>query len=466
MERFVLIDGNAILYRAFHALPPLTSSKGEVVNAVYGFFSMFLKIVADIEPACIVVCFDRPKPTFRQQLYVGYQAQRPKMDGDLVPQIVLVHEILEKAGVKIFEVDGYEADDLIGTLAFQAVQRTEDRRQKTDSGRQRTEDGNEEMVVGDQTRIENALPTINYLLAQNAKIILLSHLGRPGGKFIPELSLRPVVESLATILQRCNIVRQEGGWQIGEEIFLRENLRFNPGEEKNNLEFAQKLASLGDFYINEAFAVSHREHASIVTLPQQLKSKNSVAAGLSLLREIEVLFSILENPKRPLVVILGGAKEDKLEVVPGLLKLADYVLIGGKLPALIPNSLLCRQAGQFPIPNSPKIIIADLNPEGKDITLETAEKFTAIIKTAGTIVWSGPMGQYEESNWELGTRELGKAIVNSRAFTIIGGGDTEAALTKFGLVEQINFVSSGGGAMLEFLANGDLPGLKALRVQV
>lgn len=315
--------------------------------------------------------------------------------------------------------------------------------------------------VGDETRIQNALPTIEYLLSQKSKIVILSHLGRPEGRIVQDLSLEPVVQSLRELLPQIKIKfllkvpsDPKATTPVEEnEIAVLENLRFNPGEEGNDPEFARQLASLGDFYINEAFAVSHREHASIVGLPKLLPH----AAGLSLLKEIEVLSSVLEKPKKPVVVILGGAKEDKLEQLPGLLKFADHILIGGKLPLLTSSHPVIQSSSH------PKIKIASLNEEGKDITLETVEKFSQIIKTAGTVVWSGPMGQYEESNWELGTKELGEAVVNSKAFTVIGGGDTEAALTKFDLVQKINFVSSGGGAMLEFLARGDLPGLVALR---
>ncbi len=198
----------------------------------------------------------------------------------------------------------------------------------------------------------------------------------------------------------------------------------------------------------------------MVGLPQLLPH----AAGLALLRGVEVLSGILENPKKPVVVILGGTKEDKLEVVPQLSIWADYVLIGGKLPLFVPSHPVLQSS------NYPKIQVATLNPEAKDITLETVEQFGEIIEKAGTIVWVGPMGRYEGelsreagSGFARGTREIGKIVVDSKAYTIIGGGDTEAALTKFGLVDKIDFVSAGGGAMLEFLANGDLPGLAALR---
>ncbi len=301
------------------------------------------------------------------------------------------------------------------------------------------------LEVGDDTRIQDSLPTINLLLSKKAKIIILAHLGRPEGKVVSDLSLKPVARKLQELLPQVGVKFQgdEG------EIILLENLRFDQGEENpstsSGQEFTKKLASLGDFFVNDAFACSHREHASIVGLPRLLPH----AAGLDLLEEVGTLSKILENPKRPVVVILGGAKEDKLETVGGLATWADYILVGGKLP-------------QFQISNE-KIIIGTLSESGKDITLETIEKFTEIIKNAKTIVWSGPMGQYEKEKWAMGTKIIGEAVTDSSAFKIIGGGDTEAALTKFGLVDKIDYVSSGGGAMLEFLANGDLPGLKALR---
>lgn len=310
------------------------------------------------------------------------------------------------------------------------------------------------LQVVDTTRIESSLPTINHLLSKKAKIIILAHLGRPEGKAVPELSLEPVAEAFSLLVGR-NKVKGEEGWEIGGEIFLRENLRFDPGEEKNDPEFVRKLAWLGDFYVNDAFAACHREHASIVGLPKLLPH----AVGLSLLREVEVLSGILENPRKPVVVILGGVKEDKLEVIPGLLKLADYILVGGRLPSIIINN---TSKYQFPMTNK-QLIIGELNQDGKDITLEAVEKFMEIIEKAGTLVWSGPLGEYEEEKWASGTKAIAQAVVCSGAFKIIGGGDTEAALTQFSSGGKIDFISSGGGAMLEYFAHGDLPGLKALR---
>ena len=272
---------------------------------------------------------------------------------------------------------------------------------------------------------------------------------------VSELSLEPVAEKLQELLSGVNVKFQISNvkFQIeNNEIILLENLRFDKGEEENDLEFAKKLALMGDFYVNNAFACSHREHASIVGLPGLLPH----AAGLDLLEEVGTLSKILEDPKKPVVVILGGAKEDKLETIGGLATWADYVLVGGKLPVFI-------QQRTENIQHTEKILIADLDGSGKDINLETIEKFEEIIKKAGTIVWSGPMGQYEIKEYESGTKMIGEIVSESSGFKVIGGGDTEAALTKFGLIDKMSYVSSGGGAMLEFLANGDLPGLKALR---
>jgi len=301
--------------------------------------------------------------------------------------------------------------------------------------------GEREIVVADDTRIVESLPTINYLLEQQAKVIIISHLGRPEGKVVPELSLKPVEKILTLLLHRN---KQSLFLEARNRVKLLENLRFDPREERNDESFNKELASLADFFINDAFACSHRQHASIVGLPKLLPS----AFGLDFLKEIKILSEVRNNPRRPVTVILGGAKEDKLEVIDKLLNWADYLLIGGKLSTLISNS--------------EKIFIADLNPEGKDITLESIERFKKIIAQAGTIIWAGPMGVFEDSHYEVGTKAVAEAVVESGAYTVVGGGDTEAALTKFDLTEKINYISSGGGAMLEFLAQGTLPGIEAI----
>jgi len=307
--------------------------------------------------------------------------------------------------------------------------------------------------VGDTTRIEESLPTIKYLFGQRAKVIIISHLGRPEGKIVPELSLKPVAKELQELLPEINFQFSIFNFQSisnfqfsmkGNQIILLENLRFYSEEEVNDENFAKKLANLADFYVNEAFAVCHREHASIVGIPKFLPS----AFGLDCLQEIETLSKIREHPRRPVVVILGGVKEDKLEHLEKISQWADFVLIGGKLPDFISNI--------------EKVIVAKLNPSGKDITLKSAEEFKKAITKAGTVIWAGPMGVYEEKENGAGTQLIAEAMIGSGADTVVGGGDTEAALTKFGLEKKINFISSGGGAMLEFLAKGTLPGIRAI----
>jgi phosphoglycerate kinase len=298
----------------------------------------------------------------------------------------------------------------------------------------------------DTSRIEESLLTLNYLLRQQAKVMILSHLGRPEGQVKQELSLKPVADYLSAKLQKEIFLINDLSKKEDREITMLENLRFWPGEENNDSAFAQQLAALGDFYVNDAFAVSHRQHASVVGLPEILPS----AFGFDCLKEVEILSKIQSQPIRPVVVILGGVKEDKLEVVDKLLSWADQILIGGKLPQLVEKN--------YP----DKVFIAQLNLEGKDITLESIETFEEIIQKAGTILWAGPLGLVEEEKFQEGTRKIAQAVADSSAFKVLGGGDTEAILTKFNLVEKIDYVSSGGGAMFEFLAQGTLPGIEVI----
>jgi len=314
-------------------------------------------------------------------------------------------------------------------------------------------------VVEDETRIEESLATIKWLLENGAKIIIVSHLGRPGGKRVPELSLEPVARLISNfqflISNKFPISNfQTGefsGWKLNDQIVLLENLRFWPEEEENNLDFARKLASLADFYVNEAFACSHRRHASIVGVPRFFPPQNR-AFGFDFLKEIEVLSKIREKPARPVVLLLGGTKEDKIDYAKKLVNWADWVLVGGKL---------VEYDGIPQLAKHPKIL-ADLIKSGQDITMEAVEKFKEIIFKAKTIVWAGPMGNFYDQRYETGTKEIARAVVESGAFSVVGGGDTEVALTRFGLDKKISFISSGGGAMLEFLAEGTLPGIEAI----
>lgn len=309
--------------------------------------------------------------------------------------------------------------------------------------------------VADETRVEESLPTIKLLQLRETKVVILAHLGRPGGEFTPEFSLEPVVQLLSSLLKmRVPLVQHKDLAKLPpKEIVVLENLRFNPGEEekseKKRKDFAKELAKLGDFYVNDAFATCHRKNASIVDLPSFLPH----AAGLDLLEEIKILSSIREKPRKPVVVLLGGVKKSKLKAVNGLLNWVDLVLIGGKLTDYPEAKKLKDHRREMAI----------LTKSGEDVTIESAEKFVDRVRQAGTIIWSGPLGKVEDPKFEKGTKVFAEAMAESKAFTVVGGGDTEAVLTRFKVVDRIDYVSSGGGSMLTFLARGDLPGLKALR---
>lgn len=315
--------------------------------------------------------------------------------------------------------------------------------------------------VSNGTRIEESVETIELLLKKGAeRIILLSHLGKPGGKAVPEQSLKPVAAYLSPRLKTKNFRQKSGragrqgkvknfsGFEIDEKVFLVENVRFWPGEEENDRDFAGKLASLADVYVNDAFACSHRKHASIVGIPKFLPS----VFGLDMVEEIRALSKVRGKPRRPVVLLLGGAKPNKLDAARKLVKWADWILVGG---------LLVEYDGLPELLDHPKVE-GNLIKSGQDITIETARKFAEIIDQAGTVVWAGPMGNFYDRRYFKGTEVVAKAVVKSKAYSVVGGGDTETALTQLGLVDKIDYLSSGGGAMLEFLARGTLPGVEAV----
>ena len=288
-------------------------------------------------------------------------------------------------------------------------------------------------------RIKASIETLNYLKDNGAEIIIIGHRGRPDGKFDESLSLKPF-----------------------EKIFdkwgakVKENLRFDPGEETNDMEYAKKLALLGDVYINEAFASSHRDSASITGLPKLLPH----AAGLRFEKEIENLSKVIDEPRRPVVFIVGGSKKDKLDYIEGLKAVADKILVGGRLPEYMGDEALesVRQRSEIE-----KILIGNLTQDKEDITLNTVERFEIEIEKAGTIILAGPMGKYEDEGHRQGTeRVLRKVIENREAYKVAGGGDTIAALNTLSLSQDFSWVSVGGGAMLEFFVNKTLPGIKAL----
>lgn len=285
-------------------------------------------------------------------------------------------------------------------------------------------------------RLECLTPTLDYLKEKNAKIIVCGHKGRPEGKEVSELSLKP----LQTYFDK---------W--GAEVL--ENLRFNPGEEANDEDSAKELASKADFFVNEAFATSHRSHASIIGVPKFLPS----AVGLQFEKEVENLSKITDDPKRPLMYIISGVKKDKMEMVKNLEKQADKILVGGRLPEYFGDEGLESVRNQ-----DKKIVIGNLVQDKEDITLNTIEIFKAEINRAASIVLAGVLGKYEDEGHIQGTKEIFKAVAGSRAFKVVGGGDSLTALQMFDLFDKFDWVSTGGGAMLEFLANGTLPGIEAL----
>ncbi|MFH1423693.1 MAG: phosphoglycerate kinase [Candidatus Nealsonbacteria bacterium] len=291
----------------------------------------------------------------------------------------------------------------------------------------------------DDFRIRETLPTIRYLIKKGAKLLLMSHLGNPGGKFVKELQLTPVSERLAELL--------------GEKVELLENLRFNSGEEQNDENFAKELAQKGDIYINDAFGACHRAHASIVGISKFLPS----GAGFLLEKEVESLTKLSINPEKPLVAIIGGAKvETKVVMIDKISEKADFVLISGLIgKGVVGQKIALKYPEKIVFP-------VDETGGGKDIGQETVKLFKAKIAEAKTIFWNGPLGKIEDEEFASGTEELAKAIAESCAFTVVGGGETVEFITELGLIKKFSHVSSGGGAMLAFLSGEKLPGLEAL----
>ena len=321
---------------------------------------------------------------------------------------------------------------------------------------------NKQLTIEDDTRLVSAIPTIEYLLKHNAKVIIGGHLGRPKG-VDRNLSLEPIAEWFCSKYHVSSIKygkRGEfNGWEIGENIFLLENLRFFEGEEKNDEGFSKNLASLAQIYVNDAFAMCHRNHASIVGITHFLPP----AVGFHLEKEVQNLTRAMENPKRPLVVIVGGKKiETKLPIVSKMHRIADYVLVGGKIAEESQAFLKVRYEkiqGKKSV-----LLIADSTPDGLSITEKSLYNFLDIIPLAGTIIWNGTMGFIGEKEDEFqATRKIARAIIKSKAYSVVGGGDTVEFLNKLGILDKFSFASTGGGAMLAFLSGEKLPGIEALK---
>ncbi|HEY9122030.1 MAG TPA: phosphoglycerate kinase [Brevefilum sp.] len=357
--------------------------------------------------------------------------------------------------------------------------------------------------VGDDTRIQAALPTIKYLLENDAAVILCSHLGRPKGEPDPAYSLKPVADYLGTLLdvpvkfaEDCigEVAQNAAEGLASNEVLVLENTRFHVGEKANDPEMAKELASLADLFVNDAFGSAHRAHASTAGVADYLPA----AAGFLLEKEIKYLGNAIAEPERPFVAILGGAKvSDKIGVIDNLIKKADRILIGGGMAntffkaqgyamadSLVEDEvldtameLLDMAGGKLVLPVD--VVIADAfdaNAADKimdvgdvpagwrilDIGPRTVQTFSDIIKKAGTVVWNGPMGVFELDKFAKGTFEVAKAIAESDATGIVGGGDSASAIKKSGLEDKITHISTGGGASLEMLEGKMLPGLAAL----
>ena len=365
----------------------------------------------------------------------------------------------------------------------------------------------ENQNITDNTRIKAALPTIKYLLEQNCKIILASHLGRPKGEVKPEFSLKPVAKELSKLLGKDVIMAND---VIGEdatskaenlkegEIMLLENVRFHREETDNDPEFAKKLASMAEIFVNDAFGTAHRAHASTTGIADYIPG----VAGFLIEKELKFLGNAINNPERPFVAILGGAKvSDKIGVIDSLLDKVDTLMIGGgmaytffKAQGYSVGNSLCevektdlaleemkkakakgvklllpidtKIGKEFKPDTESKTVAWTEIPdewEGFDIGEKTIEMFKKELQNAKTVIWNGPLGLFEFDQFAIGTNEIAKTLADLDATTIIGGGDSAAAVTKAGLADKMTHISTGGGASLEFLEGKKLPGIECLQ---
>ncbi|WP_424923981.1 phosphoglycerate kinase [Alkalibacillus almallahensis] len=360
--------------------------------------------------------------------------------------------------------------------------------------------------ISDDTRIQAALPTIMYLIQNGAKVILASHLGRPDGEVVEELRLDPIAQHLSNYLEQPvfktdDVYSEDVSKAVGEleegDVMLLENVRFEKGEKKNDEALAKQFASLADLYVNDAFGAAHRAHASTEGIAHHLPA----VSGFLLEKEIEVLGKALDNPERPFTAIIGGAKvKDKIGVIDHLIDRVDHLLIGGGLSYTFIKSLgheigqslldeenidLAKQfiqkakdkgvslhlpvdvtvADDFSEEANTKVVPIDEIPsdwEGLDIGSETVENFSQIIRDSKLVIWNGPMGVFEYEAFANGTKSVAKALSETEGYTVIGGGDSASAVEKFNYADQMDHISTGGGASLEFMEGKVLPGVAAL----
>lgn len=294
----------------------------------------------------------------------------------------------------------------------------------------------------DTTRLEAGVQTLNQLLKRGAaQVHVIGHRGRPEGKVVKKLALEPITDLLIEMVPENK----------RDKVTFGENLRFDPGEEKNSMAFARKLAKGFDFYVNDAFATAHREHASMTQLPKVLPT----VLGKTFEKEMKVMQKLYRQPDRPLTMILGGAKPDKLEYLKSMFEYVNVFVVVGKLVEFLDKEEAQKE--------NRKLIVADLTDDGFDITKDSAEQIERFIKASATVIWNGPVGRYEDGEHEYGTKYIADAISRTKVYSVIGGGDTEAAVDFFGIDRnKFSHVSTAGGALMEYLATGSLPGYDAI----
>jgi len=310
-------------------------------------------------------------------------------------------------------------------------------------------------------RLKALIPTLSFLKERKCRVIIIGHKGRPEGND-KKYSLENICKDLSGLSKidikfsnelLGDIVRKEIDSLSSGNFLMLENLRFHKEEEKNDENFSKKMSEYAEIYVNDSFATSHRNHASIIGIPKHIKGY----LGLRFEEEVKNLSKVFENPQKPVIALISGVKEDKMGYAKAIVNKVDKVLVGGRLPEYFKNEKSVRAFN-----DSDKLIIANLIFDKEDITLHSIERFKEEIKKAKTIVLAGVLGKYEDEGHRQGTKEVFEAVANSDSFKIVGGGDSLVAIDMFNLRQKFDWVSVGGGAMLEFLVKGSLPGIRAL----